>query len=47
MYAYVINFSVLGRTARVMQFVCIIPAITQTVATVVNRNGFMPLMDRI
>jgi len=34
MYTYVIKFSLLGRTARVVQFVCIIPAITQTVATV-------------
>jgi len=34
MYAYVIKCLVLGWTARVVLFVCIIPAITQTVATV-------------
>jgi len=34
MYAYIIKFSVLDQTAQVVQFVCIIPAITQTVATV-------------
>jgi len=28
------KISVLGRTARVVQFVCIIPVITQTIATV-------------
>jgi len=34
MSSYVTKLSVLGRTAWVLQFVYIIPAITQTIATV-------------